>query len=150
MKKALFAVAAVALLAGSVHAGEYKTHSWPCSYDKIHLCTIPVKMEVGYWVAVTNQDASITLSQTSIHVYHGCTTLKVSCNVTVNLSATITKTGDVPGDYSCTLNPTQVPAMEKDFEVELCADVANADLSGVAGGTTATVSNIAIYVVPAA
>jgi hypothetical protein len=148
MKKALFAVAAVALLAVSVQAGEIKTHSWPCTLTPIELTTIPVVMDIGYWVKVTNQDAKITLAQESIHVYSGCTNLTVKSNTAVTLSTTIAKTGDVPGSYSSWIDGSASIPMGTST-VKVCAKITDADLSGVPGGTTGkTVANVTILVVP--
>jgi hypothetical protein len=148
MKKALFAVAAVALLAVSVQAGEIKTHSWPCTLTPIELTTIPVVMDIGYWVKVTNQDAKIKLAQESIHVYSGCTNLTVKTNTAVTLSTTIAKTGDVPGSYSSWIDGSANIPMGTST-VKVCAKVTDADLSGVPGGTTGkTVANVTILVVP--
>ncbi|HNS19251.1 MAG TPA: hypothetical protein PKH24_02075 [Sedimentisphaerales bacterium] len=148
MKKALFAVAAVALLAVSVQAGEIKTHSWPCTLTPVEICTIPVVMDVGYWVSITNQNAKITLSQVSIHEYKGCATLKVKTNTQVQLSATITKNGTVGGNYSTWIEgDSVVPMGSKD--VQVCAKITDADLSGVAGGSKGVqVATVTIWVVP--
>ena len=148
MKKALFAVAAVALLAVTAQAGTVKLHSWPCTFTPQVITTIPVLMDVGYWVQVTNQDAKIKLSQESIHTYRGCTTLHMKTNTKVAVSAEITKNGTVGGDYTATItsgSPVSLPG----GDVEVCAQVANADLSGVAGGTTDhQVATVTIKVVP--
>jgi hypothetical protein len=149
MKKALFAVAAVALLAVSVQAGEIKTHSWPCTLTPLELTQIPVKMDVGYWVKVTNQNASITLAQESIHVYSGCTDIKVKTNTAVTLSVSITKSGNVGGNYSAWIDgAASIPAM-LESTVKVCAKITDADLSGVAGGTTGVqVASVKVMVVP--
>ena len=64
MKKALFAVAAVALLAVAAQAGEIKYHEWPCAPIPQEITTIPVVMDVGYWVRIKDQDKlKITLKQ---------------------------------------------------------------------------------------
>jgi len=148
MKKALFAVAAVALLAASVQAGEIKTHTWPCTFTPIQIATIPVKMDVGYWVAIENQgDLVINMAQESIHVYSGCTNISVKCNVAVTLSCSITPTGDVPGDYSCSITSPNIPFGGGTTQV--CARLENANLSGVPGGTTGKqVASVKISVVP--
>jgi len=56
VKKCLIAIAVVALLATTVQAATYpaikKEGTWPWTkiYDKIDICTIPVKLEVGHFV----------------------------------------------------------------------------------------------------
>ncbi len=150
MKKALFAVAAVALLAVTAQAGTVKLHSWPCTFTPQVITTIPVLMDVGYWVQVTNQDAKIKLSQESIHTYRGCTTLKFRTNTKVAVSAEIAGNGRLGPDtkYAVTIDsgsPVPMPG----GEVKVCAEITNADLSGIAGGQNdQQVATVTIKVVP--
>jgi hypothetical protein len=149
MKKALFAVAAVALLAVTAQAGEIKIHDWPCTLTPVDITTIPVVMDVGYWVQIPDQDKlKITLSQISIHEYSGCTTMTVKTNAPITLSATITSTGDVPGDYSAWIDGSASIPMGTSL-VKVCAKILKADLSGVPGGTKGKqVASVTIWVVP--
>jgi len=148
MKKALFAVAAVALLAVAAQAGEIKTHTWPCTLTPLEITQIPVYLEVGYFVQIPDQNKlKITLAQESIHNYAGCTTMTVRTNTAIQLSASIARTGPVPGDYSCSITGGGALGMGT-HSVEVCAAVANADLAGAAGGTTPEVAKVTIKVVP--
>ncbi len=149
MKKALFAVAAVALLAVSVQAGEIKTHSWPCTFTPLDITTIPVVMDVGYWVSITNQSGlKITLSQMDLHWYQGCATMKMKTNTNLTVSATIEKSGAIPGNYSTWIEGTNTISMGS-TDVVVCAKVENADLSAQPGGTTGVnVATVTIWVVP--
>ena len=64
LKKSLFAVALVALLAATVPAGEIKIHDWPTTFVPQELTDIPVVMDVGYWVFIDKQgDLKIKLQQ---------------------------------------------------------------------------------------
>jgi hypothetical protein len=149
MKKALFVVAAVALLAASVQAGEFKTHSWPCTLTPIEITTIPVVMDIGYWVSISSQSSlKITLAQISIHEYQGCTDMTVKCNTKIAVSATIASNGTVPGTYSTWIasgSPVSMPG----GTVNVCAKLTGADLSKVAGGSTGVpVATVTIWVVP--
>jgi len=148
MKKALFAVAAVALLAASVQAGEIKTHTWPCTFTPLQITTIPVKMDIGYYVAIENQgDLVINMAQESIHVYSGCTDISVKCNFNVTLSCSIASNGTVPGDYSCSITGAGISSPGGTATV--CAKLENADLSKTAGGQTGVkVASVTISVVP--
>lgn len=155
MKKALFAVAAVAVLAVAAQAGEIKYHEWPTTLVPQEIATIPVKMDVGYWVKIKDQgDLSIKLGQQSIHTYYGCTNMVVETNTCLTFSSSIskvTKDGSVvvPGDYSSSLSPANVDA--PGGTVTVCAKLENADLSKVAGGTkNVHVANVTIKVVPRA
>jgi hypothetical protein len=149
MKKALFVVAAVALLAVSVQAGEIKTHEWPCTLTPVEITTIPVVMDVGYWVSISSQSSlKITLSQVSIHEYSGCTTMTVKTNTAITVAATIASNGVVGGTYSTWIDGNANLSMGTS-SVKVCAKVTGADLSGVAGGSTGVqVATVTIWVVP--
>jgi hypothetical protein len=153
MKKALFAVAAVAVLAVAAQAGEIKYHEWPCALVPQEITTIPVVMDVGYWVKINDQGSlKITLGQDSIHTYSGCTNVSVSTNTCLTFTcsiAAVVKDGGavVPGGYSCSITPANVNA--PGGTLSACAKLTDADLSKVAGGTKGVhVANVTLYVVP--
>ena len=155
MKKALFAVAAVALLAVAAQAGEIKMHEWPCAPVSQEITTIPVVMDVGYWVRIKDQNKlKIVLKQDSIHDYSGCTNASVETNTCLTFSCSISKVQQngadvVPGNYSCSLSPANIDAPGGTLSV--CAKISNADLSRVPGGTKGVhVGNVTIRVVPRA
>ncbi len=149
MKKALFAVAAVALLAVSAQAGEIKTYNWPSTLTPLELTTIPVTMDIGYWIRVKDQDKLKIkmVQQPTISNYKGCTNMVVECNVNIHLSCSITSTGEVGGDYSCSI--TNPDVAKPGATVEVCAELKNANLKDVAGGTKdKQVATVLIKVVP--
>ncbi|MGE5293983.1 MAG: hypothetical protein ACM3VT_04090 [Solirubrobacterales bacterium] len=153
MKKALFAVAAVAVLAVAAQAGEIKYHEWPCALVPQEITTIPVVMDVGYWVKINDQDKlKITLGQDSIHTYSGCTNVSVSTNTCLTFTCSISKvvvdgSAVVPGDYACSVSPANINA--PGGTLSACAKLTNADLSKVAGGTKGVhVANVTLFVVP--
>jgi hypothetical protein len=150
LKKSLFVVALVAMLAVMAQAGEIKTHQWPTGgYVPMKITEIPVTMDVGYWVKIVDQDKlKIKLNQDSIHEYQGCTAMKVQCNFNVILSCSITKNGSVPGDYACSIS---APAVNSPgATVDVCATLKKADLSATPGGTNnIQVATVIINVVPA-
>ena len=148
LKKSLFAVAAVALLAVAAQAGEIKIHNWPTTFVPQELTDIPVVMDVGYWVSIKDQDKlQIKLTQKSIHTYEGCTDMTVQCNFNISLSCSISKTGAVPGDYGCSVSPTAIDAGTTTATV--CASLNKADLGSTAGGTkNVHVATVTIKVVP--
>jgi hypothetical protein len=152
MKKA-FVVAAVALLAVAAQAGEIKYHEWPCAPIAQEITTIPVIMDVGYWVKITDQDKLvIELSQDSIHTYSGCCNMAVTTNTALTFSASISKTAVggvvvVPGDYSAWCSPANVASGSS--TVAACAKITDADLSNVPGGSKdVNVATVTIKVVP--
>jgi len=155
MKKALFAVAAVALLTVAAQAGEIKYHEWPCAPIAQEITTIPVVMDVGYWVRIKDQGGlKITLKQDSIHVYSGCTSMTVETNSCLTFSCSIAKVSKdgavvVPGNYSCTVSPANIDA--PGGTLTACAKLTDADLSKVPGGSKGVhVANVTIKVVPRA
>ena len=134
MKRSFFAVAAVTLLAMTAQAGEIKTYDWPCQFISQELTTIPVVMDVGYWVRIKDQNKlKIKLQQKDIHTYEGCTDMKVECNLNITLSSSISATGAVPGNYSCSLDPADIDS--PGGTVTVCAKLTNADLSKTPGGS---------------
>jgi len=148
VKKSLFAVAAVALLAVAAQAGEIKLYDWPCEFIAQEVTTIPVVMDVGYWIKIKDQDKlKIKLQQKSIHEYEGCTDMKVECNLNISLSCSISATGAVPGKYSCSVSPSNVDS--PGGTVSVCATLKEADLSKTPGGSkNVHVATITIRVVP--
>lgn len=156
MKKALFAVAVVALLAVAAQAGEIKYHEWPCTPTPQEITTIPVVMDVGYWVKIKDQDKlKIKLKQDAIHDYSGCTNATVETNSSITFSTSISKAKDaagntvVNGDYSSSVSPANITA--PGGTITVCAKIANADLSKVPGGTKdVLVGTVTVKVVPTA
>jgi hypothetical protein len=153
MKRALLAVVAAALPAVWAQAGEIKYHEWPSMPVPQEITTIPVQMDVGYWIRITNQnDLKIVLRQEAIHTYSGCTPMTVETNSNLTFSTSIAKVikdgnAVVPGDYTSSVSPADVDAPGGVLSV--CAKLTNADLSRVPGGTKGVhVANVTVKVVP--
>ncbi len=151
MKKGLLIVAAVLMLAGAAQAGEIKLHVWPCQFIAQDLMTIPVTMDIGFWIRVKNQqNYKIKLSQIDIHTYDGCVTIPVECNFNATLSASIAKVttvGDVGGFLSCSVTPANITPGTTN--VQVCAHLVNANLGAFAGGSKdVQVATVSIKVVP--
>ena len=148
LKKSLFVVAAVALLAATAQAGEVKTHSWPTSYVAVEVADIPVIMDIGYWVSILDQDdLEIELQQQDIHTYEGCCDITVECNFNLKLSCSITSTGAVGGDYGCYVNGAEIDA--PGGVATVCATLADAELGDQTGGTNnVRVATVTVKVVP--
>lgn len=149
MKKQLFAVAAVVLMAVVAQAGEIKIHDWPCALVPQEVATVRVTMDVGYWVQVVQQDRVIKLSQVDIHTYQGQQTYDIRTNTCLTLSCSISPTGQVPGTYGCSIDPAQINAGTTPVVVR--ATLTNANLANVPGGSRDVhVANLTIRVVPRA
>jgi hypothetical protein len=139
----------LALVTLVAQAGEVKVHQWPAEwhYVKQEITTVPVVMDIGYWVEIVNQDDVLKLQQVSIHDYEGVLDLEVKCNFELTLFADIAPTGTVPGVYSCGFaNPDVDPP---GGIVTLGAKLENASLGTVPGGTeNVHVASITISVIP--
>jgi len=153
MKKALFAVAVLAVLAVAAQAGEIKYHEWPTAPVPQEITTIPVVMDVGYWVRIKDQDKlKIVLKQDAIHDYSGCTNATVETNTSLKFSVSISKVKKdgsdvVPGDYSASVSPADIDA--PGGTLTICAKIAKADLGKVPGGSKGVhVGNVKVTVVP--
>jgi len=144
-------MAVVALLAVSVQAGEIKLHNWPCTFVSVEITSIPVVMDVGYWVKIKDQDKlkiKLVQDETDIHKFKGCVDMVVENNFNIVLSCSISATGAVPGDYSCSVDPANVPA--GGGTVKVCATLTKADLSKTPGNSKdVQVATVKIKVKPA-
>jgi hypothetical protein len=111
VKKILFTIAVVAFLTASVQAvepGEYMKKydgMWPYEYIYMPVCTIPVVMDVGYFVQVTNcSDRKIKLKQVpcadnldphpkdpvkDFPCYRACSEIKIRANFQAKLGGTL-------------------------------------------------------------
>jgi hypothetical protein len=152
LKKSLFVVAALAMLAVTAQAGSVKTHTWPTTFVAQELATIPVVMDVGYWVEVKNQnDIKITLTQVSVKTYEGCTDITVQNNFKLTLTCDIAKTGVVGGNFSCNFG-ADVSSVTLDpgaNTVHVCAALVNADVHEQTPQNGVHVANVKLSVVPA-
>ena len=153
LKKSLFVAAAVAMLAVSAQAGEIKVHSWPTAWVKQELATIPVVMDVGYWVAVKNQGGNkITLTQIDTNKFSGCTNITVEANFAVTLTCSIEKTGPVGGGFGCDFGPG-VGSVDVDpgsTTVQVCAYLNGADMKNSNPEEKVEVARVKIWVKPQA
>jgi len=151
LKRSLIAVAVVALLAVGVQAGEIKTHDWPCQFVALEITSIPVVMDIGYYVRIKDQDKlkiKLVQDEVDIHKFKGCTDMVVEANFNLVLSASISATGAVAGDYSVSLDPSSLNA--PGGTVHVCATLANAVLTGQPAGTSdVQVATVKIKVKPA-
>lgn len=146
-RRSVFIGLLVALCASIAPAGEIKVHSWPCMPVAQELTTIPVVMDIGYWIQIVNQDAVIKLQQVSIYTYEGCADLQVRTNTNVRLSCSITPTGAVPGTYTCSVTGADVDV--PGGKIKVCAKLTDANLAGRLGGTRdVKVALVTIRVMP--
>jgi hypothetical protein len=161
LKKSLFVVAALALLAGAAQAGENKFHGWEKvitkEWVKQEACTFDVIMDIGYWVHCVDQNDLEITQNNDFHKYRGCKALPIECNFDLILSATVASTGNIAGDLSVEVGPVggpyggTVPVNRPGGTVDVCVDMENVDLLGDEGGTQDVhVATVTIWVIPAA
>ncbi len=129
-------------------AGEIKFHEWPIAFVPQEITTIPVFMDVGYFISIRNQDdLRIKLRQISIRDYEGCTDMVIVANFNLTLSCAIQSTAKVSGDYTCSVSPAYLDA--PGGTATACAKLTNANLAQVPGGTRDVhVANVTIKVAP--
>ncbi len=133
--------------ASAAPAGELKFHVWPCGPTPLEITSIPVYMDVGYWIEILNQDAIIKLKQVNIHTYEGCTELYVRTNSHIRFSCTISPTKAIPGTYTCSISPADINPPKGTAKV--CAKLTEANLAGRPGGARdVRVATITVRVVP--
>ncbi len=153
LKKSLFVAVAIAMLAVSAQAGEIKVHTWPTKFVAQEIATIPVYMDVGYWIVVKDQSKNkITLTQVDTKNFSGCTDIKVENNFALTLTCTIGRDGPVGGDFSCDFGPG-VSSVDLDpgaNTVKVCAYLGNADMKNSNPKENVKVANVKIWVVPRA
>ncbi len=136
MKGFVTSAAILAILATGVQAGEIKTHEWPCQFVALEITTIPVVMDIGYFVRIKNQSSlkiKLVQDEQDIHKFKGCTDMSVESNFNLTLSASISKTGAIDGNYSVTVDPTDCNS--GNTTVKVCATLSNANLTGQPAGT---------------
>lgn len=154
MKKALFAVAVVALLAVVAQAGEIKYHTWPTVKVAQELATIPVTMDVGYWVRIKEQNKlGIKLTQIKINEYFGCTNVAIETNTQLKVTASVARFEDrVPGKYTVGFGESMAGDATVDRPggtVRVCVRLENPDLSKIPGGDkNVRVATVTLRVVP--
>ncbi len=135
------------LCASAAPAGEVKFHVWPCAPIPQEIVSIPVVMDIGFWIEILNQDAVIKLRQINIHTYEGCTDLHVRSNTNLRMSCSITPTGAVGGKFSCSITNADINVPGGIATV--CARLTEANLAGRPGGSkNVHVANVTVRVVP--
>ncbi|NQT00977.1 MAG: hypothetical protein HQ580_03045 [Planctomycetes bacterium] len=141
VKKSIIAIAVLALLVTTVHAGSpaiKKDGDWPWTYKSINLCTMPVFMEVGHYVQLKDcQDRKIELVQVdctgdrAFPCYSDCETIEVRANFPAIFGATLAKDGPIITDYSIYWDgdDNQINGSTGDWEtLKVCLDTWNTEI----------------------
>ena len=189
IKRTLIAIAVVALLATSAHAaltefyfagaGDSKTNAvkvdgketvdfrWPytVSYKDLKLCTVPVRMQVGYYAQIENcKDLKVLLVQrdcgdldigkgvNDFPCYFGCVTFRVRANFPVKMGQSLKRIGDIipSGDnWSCAyVGGDTVPDDGNYKELKICVKAWGVSLWKAKPGDEVDVGELSITVKP--
>jgi len=175
LKKCLLAIAVVAFLAAIVQADtrQYKGDPWPTVYKPVEMCTIPVYIEVGWWIEIKDcQDLEITLEQVNCSeleivnkdaddwpCYEGCEKFKVRTNFEAELDLEFDHDSDIinkhdEGIFNETSGDWEDPfivspdADWQEFEICINAWVVERWESTADAGDDEKVGDLIIWVVP--
>ncbi len=180
VKKILFTIAVVAFLTASVQAvepGDYQKKydgMWPYEYIFVEICSIPILIDVGYFVQLDDcGDYKIKLQQvtcstidkdntTDFPCYDGCVSIKVRANFEVKMGGDVDesnspnwwKDGDNDvyyGDPGEGLNPSVVPGDGEWHTRKVCVmawDIAIWDAANAQGEDEYHVADLLITVKP--
>jgi hypothetical protein len=179
LKKCLFAITVVALLAATVQAdtAQYKGHPWPwpIEWKEVVVCKFPVFMEIGYWIEIKDcQDLEIILVQVDCDklkgkstdkwpCYEGCEKIKVRTNFEANLDLDFEDDADLVDDDKVFWEDI-LPTVDDDIQVgptggdwqelTICLDLWSTDLWETAvpsrAGEKSKIGEIEIKVEPTA
>jgi hypothetical protein len=171
LKKSLF-VMTVALLTVGAYGRDYVTpagdtvdweydgnHSerkaeswnWPATYDMRDICTIPVRMDVGFWIKVVNcKDKKLNLKQVEIHKYSGSVDVDIQTNVNLVLGVYWSKKDGVDlGGYWADAGVSPGTLDAPGGKVTISLTLGDVNLSKLTGGTNCiTVGSVTLQVRP--
>ncbi|MFH1717891.1 MAG: hypothetical protein ABIF19_11105 [Planctomycetota bacterium] len=176
IKRTLIAIAVVALMASAVQAAGPDPHffdntaikvnienieiGWPYEYKALTICTMPVYMNVGYFVQLKDcSDRKIELKQVDCGdigkgaddwpCYFDCETIKVRANFEVKLGTDLTKVGPVIDGWSAYYDGgSVVPGDGAYHEMKVCVKAWKAKLMNSAPGSKVKVGELHITVKP--
>jgi hypothetical protein len=108
--------------------------NWPATYDYKDICTIPVRMDIGFWIKIVDcKDKKLDLKQVSIHKYSGSVDVAIVCNVNIKLSVSYSQSADIGGSGDPSVSPSSLDAPGGTVTISLTRS--DVDLSKVAGGS---------------
>ncbi|MBN1361269.1 MAG: hypothetical protein JW993_11785 [Sedimentisphaerales bacterium] len=147
MRKAWLAALMAAALTTAASARPIQVRYWPATFVPQELVTIPVVMDVGFWIDIAVQGDAIKLQQVGARRFEGCVDVRVRCNFDIRLLYSIVPTGAVGGQFTCFPQYADIDLPGGD--TTLCVRLDNADPSNVLGGrTNVNVANVTVEVIP--
>lgn len=147
LRKAWIATLAAAAFTTAVSAGSLQVRYWPVTFVPQELVTIPVVMDVGLWMDIAVQGNTLKLHQVDARNFEGCIDVRVRCNFNARLLYSIASTGAVGGQFS--VSPEYADIDVPGGITTVCAQLSNADLANVPGGSrNLSVATITVSVTP--
>lgn len=126
--------------------------NWPAEYKYQTIVTIPVKMDIGFWVRVkAHKDLVLKLHQDAIRKYSGSLEVAIECNVSIQLKLDFVKAAGMPNiekDWA-TVTPSVLDPTGGTVVISL--GVKNVDLKGFSGqqvGTNIEIGYVTLQVRP--
>ncbi|MGD8499220.1 MAG: hypothetical protein PVJ86_01150 [Phycisphaerales bacterium] len=151
LKKSLIGVTLTSLLAVSVQAVNPGTSPYLPMYKPPEACVIPVTIDVGMYVEILDcEKLSIKLEPVTSETYQGCTDIRIRSNFNLELGCDVEPTGNVPGDYSCSIDEPKVPLTLYGMLAvrKICVSADNVKFGYVAPGFDVHVADVTITVKP--
>ena len=153
LKKGLFVVAAIAMLAMTAQAGEIKLHQWPCALVPQEITTIPVLIDAGYYIYIKDQSKlkiDLVQTSTSIYNYEGSCTMQVKTNFNVAFATSVIPNGVVGADaWNSWTTPATLAPSSSYQNVVVTVQVINIHLAELPGGQNdIQVATVKVTVIP--
>jgi len=156
LKRSLIAVAVVAMLASGVNAGEIKAHCWPTQFVALEITTIPVVVDIGYYVIIKDQTKlgiKVVQMADNLKSFCGClnrngiTKMDVITNFDMKLAASVTKASGIEGTMKVSLDSTDTACATGNFgtsaEIAVTAPGAKVPVCVKLEGNDKTLASIA-------
>lgn len=133
---------------------------WPIGYEKLTVCTIPIKIRVGMFVQVKDcREKVIILEQVNCGnigrgdidypCYLGCVDFDVRANFPVKLGSSLHKHGDVIGDWSAYYDGGDRIPDDGDWHgAKLCVKAWKTRVYKAAPGKEVSIGSVDITVMP--
>lgn len=140
LKKSLFAIAVVALLASVASAGRIKVEGeWPnvCTYQEMCFPPLDIVMDIPYYCDLESQDPiKVTQQEDAIDHFAGCVTRVLRCNFALTLKASAALTSGIDGTATAKVNGADSVDLDPcSHDIEICVDITGLDIKDVSDVT---------------
>ena len=139
-------VAFVAFLALPCPGGEIHHYLWPSRVAQpLPVTEIPVVMDVVVPYQISLTFNTIKLRRMDARTYQRCSRLRVGCNFNLRLDCSITPTGAVGGQFSCSIADPDIDAPGGSRDV--CVTLTDATFAGQEPANDVTVAVVTLKIV---